>query len=130
MKNYADLWLGYRKIEDPGDTSLLKMICISGASESDKVVANAVSELRTGLKAMLGIEPVIEFGSAGAPVSINSGKDMQDAESIIEDISNEEALKALWENYQNEYAFSQSISYDDIIGCITEIRWILDLRLK
>lgn len=60
----------------------------------------------------------------------NSLKDMQDAESIIEDISNEEALKALWENYQNEYAFSQSISYDDIIGCITEIRWILDLRLK
>ena len=60
----------------------------------------------------------------------NSLKDMQDAESIIEDISNEEALKALWENYQNEYAFSQSISYDDIIGCITEIRLILDLRLK
>ena len=89
MKNYADLWLGYRKIEDPGDTSLLKKICISGASESDKVAANAAKELRTGLKAMLGIEPVIEFGSAGAPVCINSGKDMQDAEEYTVSVRDE-----------------------------------------
>lgn len=60
----------------------------------------------------------------------NSLEDMLDAESIIEDISNEDALKELWASYQNEYAFSQNISYDDIIGCITEIRLILDLRLK
>ncbi|MBR7090683.1 MAG: alpha-glucuronidase [Lachnospiraceae bacterium] len=89
MKNYADLWLGYRKIEDPGDTSLLKKFCISGVAESDKVVVNAVSELRTGLKAMLGIEPDIVFGSAGAPVSINSGKDMQDAEEYTVSIRDE-----------------------------------------
>ncbi|MBP5252259.1 MAG: alpha-glucuronidase, partial [Lachnospiraceae bacterium] len=48
--------------------------------ESDKVAANAMKELRTGLKAMLGIEPGIVFGSATAPVSIKCGKDMQDAE--------------------------------------------------
>ena len=80
MKNYADLWLGYSKINNPGDTALLKKFYISGASESDKVAANAMKELRTGLKAMLGIEPGIVFGSATAPVSIKCGKDMQDAE--------------------------------------------------
>ena len=80
MKNYADLWLGYSKINNPGDTALLKKFYISGASESDKVAANAMKELRTGLKAMLGIEPDIVFGSATAPVSIKCGKDMQDAE--------------------------------------------------
>ena len=89
MKNYADLWLGYSKINNPGDTALLKKFYISGASESDKVAANAMKELRTGLKAMLGIEPGIVFGSATAPVSIKCGKDMQDAEeytvSIRED---------------------------------------------
>ena len=80
MKNYADLWLGYSKINNPGDTALLKKFYISGASESDKAAANAMKELRTGLKAMLGIEPDIVFGSATAPVSIKCGKDMQDAE--------------------------------------------------
>ncbi|MBP5471237.1 MAG: alpha-glucuronidase [Lachnospiraceae bacterium] len=89
MKNYADLWLGYSKINNPGDTALLKKFYISGASESDKAAANAMKELRTGLKAMLGIEPDIVFGSATAPVSIKCGKDMQDAEeytvSIRED---------------------------------------------
>ncbi|MBO6007578.1 MAG: alpha-glucuronidase, partial [Lachnospiraceae bacterium] len=48
-----------------------------------------MKELRTGLKAMLGIEPGIVFGSATAPVSIKCGKDMQDTEeytvSIRED---------------------------------------------
>ncbi|MBP5761910.1 MAG: alpha-glucuronidase [Lachnospiraceae bacterium] len=89
MKNYADLWLGYSKINNPGDTALLKKFYISGASESDKVAANAMKELRTGLKAMLGIEPDIVFGSATAPVSIKCGMEMQDAEeytvSIRED---------------------------------------------
>ena len=89
MKNYADLWLGYSKINNPGDTALLKKFYISGASESDKAAANAMKELRTGLKAMLGIEPDIVFGSATAPVSIKCGKEMQDAEeytvSIRED---------------------------------------------
>lgn len=62
----------------------------------------------------------------------NSLEDMLDAESIIEDISKEDALKELWASYQNEYAFSQNISYGDIIECITEImeRLTLDLRLK
>ncbi|MBP5701695.1 MAG: alpha-glucuronidase, partial [Lachnospiraceae bacterium] len=85
----ADLWLGYSKINNPGDTALLKKFYISGASESDKVAANAMKELRTGLKAMLGIEPDIVFGSATAPVSIKCGMEMQDAEeytvSIRED---------------------------------------------
>ncbi|MBO7363588.1 MAG: alpha-glucuronidase [Lachnospiraceae bacterium] len=80
MKNYADLWLGYSKINNPGDTALLKKFYISGASESDKAAANAMKELRTGLKAMLGIEPDIVFGSATAPVSIKCGMEMQDAE--------------------------------------------------
>ena len=80
MKDYADLWLGYKEIKKPGDTSLLKKIYISGASESDKVVSNAVAELRTGLKAMLGIDPGIVFGASTAPVSISNGRDMQDAE--------------------------------------------------
>ncbi|MBO7531464.1 MAG: alpha-glucuronidase [Lachnospiraceae bacterium] len=80
MKNYADLWLGYSKINNPGDITLLKKFYISGASESDKVAANAMKELRTGLKAMLGIEPDIVFGSATAPVSIKCGMEMQDAE--------------------------------------------------
>ena len=80
MKNYADLWLGYKEIKNPGDTSLLKKYYFSGAPESDKVAANAASELKTGIKAMLGIEPAIIFGSAAAPVSINNGRDMQDAE--------------------------------------------------
>ena len=51
----------------------------------------------------------------------HSLEDMLDAESIIKDISNEDALKTLWENYQSEYAFSQNINYDDLMECITEI---------
>ena len=82
MKNYADLWLGYKEINNPGDTSLLKKFYISGAPEGDKVVSNAVAEIKTGIKAMLGTEPEIVFGASAAPISINNGRDMQDAEGF------------------------------------------------
>ena len=82
MKNYADLWLGYKEINNPGDTALLKKFYISGAPEGDKVVSNAVAEIKTGIKAMLGTEPEIVFGASAAPISINNGRDMQDAEGF------------------------------------------------
>ncbi len=60
MKEYADLWLGYRKKKNFDGTGLSK-VYLSGADESDVVAKNAARELRCGLKAMLDIEPKIIF---------------------------------------------------------------------
>ena len=80
MKNHADLWLAYKEIKGFGDSSLLKKIYISGASESDRTVANAIKELKTGLKSMLGIEPEVVFEASSDPIKETCGKDILDNE--------------------------------------------------
>ena len=80
MKNHADLWLAYKEIKNFSDSSILKKFYISGASASDRTVANAITELKTGLKSMLGIEPDFIFEESSDPVKENSGKDILDNE--------------------------------------------------
>ncbi len=80
MKNYADLWLGYSEKKNNRDCKALRNIRLSGAPESDKVVINAVNELKTGLKTMLGFEPEITFGPSSAPVNATNGKEILDSE--------------------------------------------------
>ena len=80
MSNYADLWLGYSEKKNNRDCRFLKHITLSGAPESDKVAANAVYELKSGLKTMLGIEPEIMFGSYADLAPAISGKDILDSE--------------------------------------------------
>ena len=52
----------------------------------------------------------------------NSFDDILEARDIIEDISNEDSLKTIWKNYQEEYTFSRNIDYDSLIECLTEVR--------
>ena len=80
MKNHADLWLAYKEIKNFGDSSFLKKFYISGASASDRTVANAITELKTGLKSMLGIEPEVVFEAYSDPIKENCGKDILDNE--------------------------------------------------
>jgi len=80
MKNYADLWLGYSEKKNNRDCKALRNIRLSGAPESDKVVINAVNELKTGLNTMLGFEPEITFGPSSAPVNATNGKEILDSE--------------------------------------------------
>ena len=51
----------------------------------------------------------------------NSFDDILEARDIIEDISNEDSLKTIWKNYQEEYTFSRNIDYDSLIECLTEV---------
>ena len=51
----------------------------------------------------------------------NSFDDILEARDIIEDISNEDSLKTIWKNYQEEYTFSGNIDYDSLIECLTEV---------
>ena len=80
MKNYADLWLGYCGKKNNRDCVNLKKIFLQGAPGSDKVVQNAVSELKTGLKTMLDIEPEIIYGPAADNVPAKNGKEILDGE--------------------------------------------------
>ena len=80
MKNYADLWTGYKARKSAGDTAVLKKFYLSGGAESDKIVINAVKELKDGLKAMLGIDPEVVYGQAAGCAPVANGKDIQDRE--------------------------------------------------
>ena len=80
MKDYAKLWLAYAPKKNNRDCAALKKIVISGVSESDAIVKNAVTELRSGLKSMLDTEPEITYAAAGTDAGIHCGKDMQDNE--------------------------------------------------
>ena len=80
MKNYADLWLGYKERKNNADSCILKKFYVSGASESDRTATNAITELKTGLKAMLGIEPDVIFEESSDPIKESSGKDILDNE--------------------------------------------------
>jgi len=80
MKNYADLWTGYKARNSSGDTAVLKKFYLSGGAESDKIVINAVKELKDGLKAMLGIDPEVIYGQAAGCAPVANGKDIQDRE--------------------------------------------------
>ena len=51
----------------------------------------------------------------------NSFDAILEARDIIEDISNEDSLKTIWKNYQEEYTFSRNIDYDSLIECLTEV---------
>ena len=80
MQDYAKLWVGYTPKKNNRDCKALCRIVMSGAPESDKVVRNAVSELKDGLKAMLDIVPEISFGDSGSDIAVTKGKDIQDRE--------------------------------------------------
>ena len=80
MKNYADLWTGYKARKSAGDIAVLKKFYLSGGAESDKIVINAVKELKDGLKAMLGIDPEVVYGQAAGCAPVANGKDIQDRE--------------------------------------------------
>ena len=80
MKNYANLWLGYKERKNNADSCVLKKFYVSGASESDKTAANAITELKTGLKAMLDIEPDVIFEESSDPIKESCGKDILDNE--------------------------------------------------
>ncbi|MCR4792733.1 MAG: alpha-glucuronidase [Lachnospiraceae bacterium] len=80
MKNYAELWIGYGERQTGRDCINLRKFYLSGAGESDKIVKNAVRELKTGLKAMLDIDPGIVFGSCAETAPVNNGRDIQDRE--------------------------------------------------
>jgi len=78
MKEYADLWTGYKQKKAAGDCSCLKKVCLSGGDASDKIVVNAVRELKEGLKAMLGIDPEIVYGPAFENTPVTCGRDIRD----------------------------------------------------
>ncbi|MBO4899011.1 MAG: alpha-glucuronidase, partial [Lachnospiraceae bacterium] len=80
MKDYASLWLGYKAKKNNRDCSCLRSIHIAGADETDECVKNAVSELKSGLKIMLDIEPEFDFGPGAAPIQITDGKSILDSE--------------------------------------------------
>jgi alpha-glucuronidase len=80
MKNYADLWLGYKEKKNNKGSELLKKFYLEGASEKDEVVKNAVKELKAGLKAMTGAEPEVVYGGAAPEIVIAKGTDIQDKE--------------------------------------------------
>ncbi len=80
MKDYADLWIAYRERKTNRDCAQLKKFRLSGVSETDRIVRNAVNELKTGLKAMLDIEPEITYGETVAPVPITDGRSILDSE--------------------------------------------------
>ncbi|MCR5684771.1 MAG: alpha-glucuronidase [Lachnospiraceae bacterium] len=80
MKTYADLWIGYKERKANRDCTQLGKFYLSGADKADKIVKNAVEELKTGLKAMLDVEPKIVFGEAAAPEEITNGKAILDSE--------------------------------------------------
>ena len=80
MKKYADLWLGYSEKTNNRDCSYLKKIFISGAPDNGCIVQNAVSELNSGLKTMLDIEPEIAFFNVSVPAPAQNGKDILDSE--------------------------------------------------
>ena len=80
VKAYADLWIGYKARKANRDCAQLRKFFLSGADEADKVVKNAVQELKTGLKAMLDVEPKIVFGEVTAPEKITNGKAILDSE--------------------------------------------------
>ncbi len=80
MKNYADLWLGYKEKKNNKGSELLKKFYLEGASDKDEVVKNAVKELKAGLKAMTGAEPEVVYGGAAPEIVIAKGTDIQDKE--------------------------------------------------
>ena len=80
MSNYADLWLGYSEKKNNRDCKALKNITLAGAPEDDKVVINAVKELKSGLKLMLDIDPVITYGPFEEHAKDKNGKEILDSE--------------------------------------------------
>ena len=62
MEDYAKLWINYTEKKENKACRYLNNVCISGVNEANEIVKNAVLELKTGLKEMLGIEPEIVFG--------------------------------------------------------------------
>ncbi|MBP5330288.1 MAG: alpha-glucuronidase [Lachnospiraceae bacterium] len=80
VKTYADLWIGYKERTVNRDCRQLGKFYLSGADEAEKIVKNAVQELKAGLKAMLDVEPKIVFGENAEPVKITNGKTILDSE--------------------------------------------------
>ena len=80
MSNYADLWLGYSEKKNNRDCKALKNIILAGSPEDDKVVINAVKELKSGLKLMLDIDPVITYGPFEERAKAKNGKEILDSE--------------------------------------------------
>ena len=50
---------------------------------------------------------------------------IKDAKKYIDLISNDEYIKKLWENYQNNYNYANSISFEDTISSIKDINKII-----
>lgn len=50
---------------------------------------------------------------------------IKDAKKYIDLISNDEHIKKLWENYQNNYNYANSISFEDTISSIKDINKII-----
>ncbi len=92
MKDYAKLWTGYTPKTKNRGCEALGCIRMCGVSENDSIVQNAVTELKTGLKAMLDIEPETVFGQSGSVAVINSGKDILDSEEYAISLGKEGML--------------------------------------
>ena len=89
MKNYSDLWLGYKKKTHNRDCKNLNKISFTGVDETDAVAVNASEELKTGLKTMLDIEPEIVFGTAGVTGTVSNGSEILDNEEYRISLSDE-----------------------------------------
>ncbi len=89
MKNYSDLWLGYKKKTHNRDCKNLNKISFTGVDETDAVAVNASEELKTGLKTMLDIEPEIVFGTPGVTGTVSNGSEILDNEEYRISLSDE-----------------------------------------
>ncbi len=92
MKNYSDLWLGYKKKTHNRDCKNLNKISFTGVDETDAVAVNASEELKTGLKTMLDIEPEIVFGTPGVTGTVSNGSEILDNEEYRISLSDGEIV--------------------------------------
>lgn len=70
-KNWTQLWLSYEPKEDRGNGSFLKSVAVEDFCKENKVIINALSELKCGCRGMLGREPVITEGAASLTIRKN-----------------------------------------------------------
>ncbi len=89
MQDYAKLWLGYTPKKNNRGCAELRKIRLSGAPESDRIVGNAVRELRNGFKEMLDLDPQIEYGPVGTGIAAKCGADLQERETYSIAIEND-----------------------------------------
>lgn len=89
MQDYAKLWLGYTPKKNNRGCAVLRKIRLSGAPESDRIVGNAVRELRNGFKEMLDLDPQIEYGPVGTGIAVKCGADLQERETYSIAIEND-----------------------------------------